>query len=172
MQSRRIRLIVLVLAMGLAGAVAGPRLWQWWMAPPRGYCPICHRHEHADSGVKLEVKGEGVIEVCCLGCGFSYGRQTSKPVTIVSVTNHETGKPLAPADAIFVVGSDVSPCTHDAPQLRIDGETVPVQWDRCLPSILAFAARAPADAFQRQHGGTLRSFQELQQQAAENQPLH
>jgi len=172
MQSRSIRLIVLVMALGLAGAFAAPRLRQWWMAPPRGCCPICQRHEHGDSGVTLAVKGEGEIEVCCLSCGLRYGRQTSKPVTIVSVTDHETGKPLAPDSATFVVGSDVSSCTHDAQQLRIEGKAVPVQWDRCLPSILAFAARAPADAFQRQHGGTLRSFQELQQQAAENQPLH
>lgn len=172
MQSRRIRLIVVVMALGLAGAVAAPRLWQWWMAPPRGYCPICHRHEHGNSGVTLAVKDEGVIETCCLSCALSYGRQTSKPVTVVSVTNHETGKPLAPDRATFVVGSDVTPCTHDAKQLRIDGEAVPVQWDRCLPSILAFAARAPAEIFQQQHGGTLRSFQELQQQAADNQPLH
>ena len=119
------------------------------MAPPHGYCPICQRHEHGDSVVKLQVKGEGVIEACCLSCALSYGRQTSKPVTIVSVTNHETGKPLAPDSATFVVGSDVSPCTHDAQQLRIEGEALPVQWDRCLPSILAFASRASADAFQR-----------------------
>ena len=47
-----------------------------------------------------------------------------------------------------------------------------MQWDRCLPSILAFASRASADAFHAQHGGTLRSFQELKQQATENQALH
>ena len=172
MQRRNIQLIVLVIALGLAGAVTAPRLWRWWMAPPHGYCPICQRHEHGDSVVKLEVKGEGVIEACCLSCALSYGRQTAKPVTIVSVTNHETGKPLAPAGATFVVGSDVSPCTHNAQQLRLEGEAVPVQWDRCLPSILAFASRAPADAFQAQHGGRLRTFEELQQQAAENQALH
>jgi hypothetical protein len=142
------------------------------MAPPHGYCPICQRHEHGDSVVKLQAKGEGVIEACCLSCALSYGRQTSKPVTILSVTNHETGKPLKPDTATFVVGSEVSPCTHNAQQLRVDGDTLPVQWDRCLPSILAFASRAPADAFQAQHGGTLRTFQELKQQAAENQALH
>jgi hypothetical protein len=107
-----------------------------------------------------------------LSCALSYGRQTSKPVTILSVTNHETGKPLQPDTATFVVGSDVSPCTHGAQQLRIEGEALPVQWDRCLPSILAFASRASADAFHAQHGGTLRGFQELKQQATENQALH
>ena len=172
MKRRNISLAVLALAVGLAVAVTAPRLRQWWMAPPHGYCPICRRHEHGDSVVKLQAQGEGVIEACCLSCALSYGRQTSKPVTILSVTNHETGKPLQPDTATFVVGSDVSPCTHNAQQLRIEGNALPVQWDRCLPSILAFASRAPADAFQAQHGGTLRSFKELKQQAAENQALH
>ena len=172
MKSRNISLAVLALAVGLGVAVTVPRLRQWWMAPPHGYCPICQRHEHGDSGVKLQAEGEGVIDACCLSCALSYGRQTSKPVTILSVTNHETGKPLQPDTATFVVGSDVSPCTHGAQQLRIEGEALPVQWDRCLPSILAFASRASADAFHAQHGGTLRGFQELKQQATENQALH
>lgn len=172
MHSRSIRLIVLVMAVGLAGAVAGPRVWQWWTAQPHGHCPICQRHEHGDSGVKLQAEGEGIIDACCLSCALSYGRQTSKAVTILSVTNHETGKPLQPDSATFVVGSDISPCTHDAQQLRLEGEAVPVQWDRCLPSILAFASAASADTFHVQHGGTLRSFRELKQQATENQALH
>lgn len=172
MTSRNISLAVLAVVAGLGVAVTVPRLRQWWMAPPHGYCPICQRHEHGDSGVKLQVEGEGIIDACCLSCALSYGRQTSKPVTILSVTNHETGKPLQPDTATFVVGSDVSPCTHGAQQLRIEGEALPVQWDRCLPSILAFASRASADAFHTQHGGTLRGFQELKQQATENQALH
>jgi hypothetical protein len=93
-------------------------------------------------------------------------------VTIISVTDHDSWKPLDPARAIFVLGSDVSPCTHDAEQLRMEGETLPVHWDRCMPSILAFASREAAGAFQRRHGGTLRSLQELKQQAMENEALH
>jgi hypothetical protein len=172
MKRRNILLAVLAVVVGLAAAAAAPRLGQWWMAAPHGYCPICRRHEHGDSVVKLQAQGEGVIEACCLSCALSYGRQTSKPVTILSVTNHETGKPLNPDNATFVLGSEVSPCTHNAQQLRLEAEALPVQWDRCLPSILAFATRESADAFRAQHGGTLRSFQELQQQAAENQALH
>jgi len=172
MKSRTVWQIVLAVGVGLALGIAAPRLRQWWMAPPHGYCPICQRHEHGDSSVKLQAQGEAIIEACCLSCALSYGRQTSKPVTIVSVTNHETGKPLQPDNATFVVGSDVSPCTHNTQQLRLEGEALPVQWDRCLPSILAFASRQSADAFRADHGGTLRSFQELRQQAAENQMLH
>lgn len=166
MKSRTISLAVLAVVVGLTLAATAPRLRQWWMAPPHGYCPICQRHEHADSGVKLQAQGEGVIDACCLSCALSYGRQTSKPVTILSVTNHETGKPLQPDTATFVVGSDVSPCTHDAQQLRLEGEALPVHWDRCLPSILAFPSAEAAETFRAQHGGRVRSLVELVEKAA------
>ena len=166
MKNRGIRLIGALLVLGITASVAGPRVWYWWTAPLAGYCPICRRHEHRDSLVKLQAEGEGVIETCCLSCAFSYGRQTSKAVTIVSVTDHETGKSLDPEKATFVVGSDVSPCTHATEPLRTEQAAVPVLWDRCLPSILALASRESAEAFLAQHGGRLRSLQEVRADTA------
>lgn len=166
MKNRGIYLIGALLVFLIAGNVAGPHVWNWATAPTSGYCPICRRHEHGDSIVRLQAKGEGAMEVCCLSCALSYARQTSKPVTILSVTNHETGKALQPDSATFVVGSDVSPCTHDAQQLRIEGEALPVQWDRCLPSILAFASAESAEAFRTEHGGRIRSLQQVRAETA------
>jgi hypothetical protein len=166
MKSRGMWLIGAVLVLGVAGGVAAPRAWRWWTAPPAGYCPICRRHEHKASLVKVRAEGEGVTDVCCLSCALAYGRQASKGVTIVSVTDHDSGKPLDPNAATFVVGSDVSPCTHDAQALRLEGEALPVQWDRCLPSILAFASQETAEAFRIQHGGRVQSLEEVTQNAA------
>lgn len=166
MKSRRIWLIVLAVVAGLGAGVAAPRLRHWWTAPPPGYCPICRRHEHRDSVVKLQAEGEGVIEVCCLSCALSYGRQTSKTITIVSVTDHETGKPLDPDKATFVVGSDASPCTHTTEHLRTEQAALPVLWDRCLPSILAFGSAESAEAFRTQHGGRVRSLQQVKADSA------
>lgn len=172
MKYRIVWLVALAVVVGLALEVAAPRVRQWWTAPRPGYCPICQRHEHRESVVKIEVEGEGEIEACCLSCALNYGRQTSKSVTVVSVTNHETGKVLDPDRATFLVGSDFSPCTHTTEQLRREDEALPVHWDRCLPSVLAFASRESADAFRFQHGGTLRSFEELKRQARDEQSLH
>jgi len=36
-------------------------------------------------------------------------------------------------------------------------------WDRCLPSVIAFATREDAQAFQEQSGGSLLTFAELVQ---------
>ena len=166
MKSRGMWLLGALLLLGVTVGVAAPRVWRWWTAPPAGYCPVCRRHEHRESLVRFRAEGEGVTEVCCLSCALAYGRQTSKAVTIVSVTDHNSGKPLDPDGATFVVGSDVSPCTHGAEQLRLEGETLPVHWDRCMPSILAFTSREAAEAFRTQHGGHLQALRDLTQKAA------
>lgn len=174
MKDRRVQLIGLLLIVGVAAAITAPRVWRWWTGPPAGYCPFCLRHEHKESVVKFRADGGRVTEACCLSCALNYGRQTHKAVTIVSVTDHESGKPIDPNTAIFVVGSDVTPCTHVHEAMRVgpQREAFPVRWDRCLPSILAFPSRESAETFSSLHGGRLRSLQDLQQQAASAEPLN
>ncbi|MFN8625300.1 MAG: hypothetical protein U0587_04860 [Candidatus Binatia bacterium] len=175
MKSRRIQLVGLVLIAAVAGGIAAPRVWRWWTGPPAGYCPYCLRHEHKESVVKFRANGGRVTEACCLSCALNYGRQLHKDVTIVSVTDHESGKPLDPTSALFVVGSDVTPCTHVHEDMRVgpQREAFPVRWDRCLPSILAFPSTAAAETFQAQHGGRVRTLAELRRQAAASgAPLH
>ena len=153
-------IIGILLIVGVAGGVAAPRVRHWWTAPPAGYCPFCHRHEHKESVVKIRAEGEEVREACCLACALTYGRQTSKAITVISVTDHNSGQAIDPNGATFVVGSDVSPCLHADRLVGAEGETSAVQWDRCLPSILAFATRQAAETFHAQHGGRLQSLRE------------
>jgi hypothetical protein len=96
-----------------------------------------------------------------MACALSYQRQSGKRVRIVSVTEHGTREMLDPAGAVFVVGSDESPCQHDMMRLGEDQSVEQIRWDRCLPSILAFASRDRAEAFRVEHGGTLRTLSEL-----------
>lgn len=165
MKSSSIRLIGALLVLGVTAGIAGPRVWRWWMAPPPGHCPICLRHEHKESLVKFQAAGEGITEVCCLSCALTYGRQTGKAITILHVTDHDNRQPLAPDMATFVVGSEVSPCTHAMAHVGPEAETYRVRWDRCLPSILAFASQKSAEGFRGEHGGRLRSLAELKQEA-------
>ncbi|MBP1687061.1 MAG: NosL [Deltaproteobacteria bacterium] len=174
MKNRRVQLIGLLLIVGVAAGVVAPRAWRWWTAPPAGYCPFCLRHEHKESVVKFRADGGRVTDACCLSCALNYGRQMHKAVTIVSVTDHESGQPIDPKTATFVVGSDVTPCTHVHEAMRVgpQREAFPVRWDRCLPSILAFPSTAAADTFRAQHGGRVRTLEELMKQAeASSEPL-
>jgi hypothetical protein len=150
----------LVVLAGTA-VLAGPRLWRAWIGPPAGVCPICLRHEHSDAEVEFRAEGEPPAKACCLKCALTHERQSGKKVTILSVTDHATGRPLDPASAFFVVGSNVSPCTHPMPPGEVPQE---VRWDRCLPSILAFPAQETADAFRVEHGGQVRRFEEIRRE--------
>jgi hypothetical protein len=166
MNKRHVRWLAALALVVAVAAVAAPRLWRWVEGPPAGYCPICLRHEHKESMVKFQAEGERITQACCLSCALTYGRQVHKKVTIVSVTDHNTGKEIGPEHASFIVGSDVSPCTHTMMHMGAEKQEYPVRWDRCLPSILAFSSAEAADAFRAQHGGRLRTLQELLQKAA------
>ncbi len=166
MSMQRTWLVAAVLALLAAVAFTGPRLWRWYHAPPAGYCPICLRQEHKESMVQFQAEGEPVINACCLSCALTYARQLHKSIRIVTVTDHDSGRPLDPNTAAFVVGSDVSPCTHAMMHLGPEKEEYPVHWDRCLPSILAFRSGEAAEQFQTQHGGRVRSLAELLERAA------
>ncbi len=161
MNKHRNWLIAAIIVL-VGGAVLGvPRAWRWFEAPPAGHCPICLRHEHKESMVQFQADGEPVTDACCLSCALTYGRQTHKHIRIVSVTDHETGKALAPEKAVFVVGSDVSPCAHSMVHVGEEKQEYAVRWDRCLPSILAFSSPELAEAFRAQHGGRVQTLGEL-----------
>ena len=169
MSRQRTWLIAVVLALLGATAFAGPRLWRWYNAPPAGHCHVCLRHEHKESLVRFQAEGEPVTNACCLSCALTYGRQLHKAVKIVAVTDHDTGASLDPSAAAFVVGSDVSPCTHAMMHLGPEKEEYPVHWDRCLPSIIAFRSADVAEQFRAQHGGRVRSLAELVEKAARSE---
>lgn len=166
MERRGVWIVVSLLLLATAAA-AGGVLWNSWSRPSHaGHCPFCLRAEHAESRVVIQAEGERPRDACCMSCALSYQRQTGKPIRVISVTDHRTHQVIDPAGAVFVVGSDESPCQHDMIRLGDDKSVDEVRWDRCLPSILAFGSRDQASAFQSEHGGALRTLTELMETAS------
>ena len=114
--------------------------------------------------VRFQAEGEPVTSACCLSCALTYGRQTHKSVRIISVTDHDNGGEITADRASFVAGSNISPCIHAMTHTGEEKEQYAVEWDRCLPSILAFASPQAAEAFRARHGGRVRSLRELMEQ--------
>ena len=73
----------------------------------------------------------------------------------ISVTDHAGGGSLAFESAFLVEGSDETPCMRHHPVLDERRTPMHVCYDRCMPSLIAFAAEDAARAFVREHGGTL-----------------
>jgi hypothetical protein len=99
---------------------------------------------------------------CCPSCAMSQRDQTGKPVTVTQLTDYNTGARLAPAAAWIVRASDVNPCIqHQHAIVNADKRVAAVEFDRCAPSLLAFARREDAAAFAARHSGQVLRFNEL-----------
>ena len=124
---------------------------------------ICqHSGRDIPPGVLTIGEVEGKTErFCCPACAFTAAVQTGKPVRILQLTDFNTHHSRDPETAFLVRGSDTVLCTHPHPLTDDAKQPLPVHFDRCLPSILAFGTRESAEAFQRERGGELLQIADL-----------
>ena len=120
-------------------------------------CQACGRAIHANMRTVAVVGNKREI-FCCPTCALSAGTQIHEPVRFVQLSGSETARPLRPEDAVAVEGSDVIPCVRSHAMLNRDGQPVPMELDRCSPSIIAFANRSVAERFAADHGGEVDAF--------------
>ena len=146
--------IVVVLLVGLA--YAGLSMSRS-TAPA---CQICRRAVHKDMRTVAFVGDEREI-FCCPTCALSAGAQLHKRVRFEELSDFVTGRVLRPASAFAVKGSDLIPCVHKEAMLDHDGQPAVSLFDRCSPSIIAFADRRQAVRFAAEHGGSVDTFSHL-----------
>lgn len=157
----------IVLAFALGIGYAGWRMWN----PSRVVaCQACGRAIHANMRT-VAYLGDQREMFCCPTCALSAGTQTHQPVRFVQLADYNTGHLLRPADAFAVEGSDVIPCVRSHEMLNGDGQPVPMEFDRCSPSIIAFANRTAAERFASEHGGKVNTFLQTVAQSPPN-PRH
>ena len=120
-------------------------------------CDACTRPLHHHSQVVGLVGGDREI-FCCLACALSTQRQTGTPVKVVKLTDYETDSRLLPEGAYLAVGTNVNLCTQHHAMLDESKHSYPVGFDRCSPSILAFARKQSAERFVQEHGGQLERY--------------
>jgi len=156
---KRRRWLVGVLSV-LAGSTLG---YAGWRAFRSGTveCYACKRPIHDHS--KTVAFADGRLRLfCCPACALSEHEQTGKPVTITRLTSFSTGEPLAPENAYVVRGSDVNMCIRDRGIIDADKRPAALRFDRCAPSLYAFAQLGEASEFARQHGGEVMRFREAE----------
>ena len=105
------------------------------------------------------------VQTCCPRCGLHYIASEKLPVASLTVRDFETSTGLPAEGAFYVEGSDVAPCamaSSDSSQPRDErGCCLKTVYDRCQPSVLAFATRRSAESFAREHGGDVKSLGEI-----------
>ena len=126
-------------------------------------CRICQRPIHAEARAVIEVEGKRE-PVCCARCALTLQQQEHRPVPLVEVTDYVSRQPLVPEAAYYVEGSRVVLCERHEPLLDQTKHPYPRVFDRCVPSLYAFARREEAEAFAARNGGTVQRLPELLQE--------
>lgn len=148
---------ILGLAVLFSAAVAaGYAGWHVYSTSHEAICDVCMRTIHVHSRTVAEIDGRAE-EFCCPMCALTASRQSGAAVRFLEFTNYVNHEPLAPEDAYLVRGSDVNPCMEQEDESIWDqeGQSVPMQFDRCSPSILAFSTPQIAQEFVEIHGGEM-----------------
>ena len=123
-------------------------------------CYACQRAVHAHSRTVAIFHGKPRT-FCCPACALSEHEQEGKPVQVTELSAFPSGARLSPNDAFIVRGSDVNMCVRTRELMDADKRPADLHYDRCSPSLIAFAKRSEARQFVREHGGEVLSFSEV-----------
>lgn len=144
-------------AVVLAGVLGG---FLYTRTVGNDLCDVCYRPRHEETFYRIHLDSGESVEVCCPRCGLRF-QEGRNDVVRAEVTDFVTKEHLDAADAFYVENSPVHFCSHAAIQEDRSGTQYQVAWDRCLPSLIAFSTRDAARAFQAEHGGVIKTYEEL-----------
>ena len=153
-RARQFAVFTMVAFVVLAAGYAG---WRGYLRSQPEQCYACQRPIHAHLRTVAVAKGSSRL-FCCPACALSEQRQEGKAVRVTELTAFMSGAKLSPDKAYVVKGSDVNMCAHAHEMIDADKRAAAVQYDRCAPSLLAFAQEGEAIQFSREHGGTVLPF--------------
>ena len=126
------------------------------------FCSQCGRGECKNLAFTIRLADGGAVETCCPRCALRYLSSERPVVAGLTVRAFSDAATLDARKAFYVEGSDAHPCSH-AEGTPVDerGCCLKAVYDRCEPSLVAFASAQAAESFVRDHGGFVRRFDEL-----------
>lgn len=155
-------LIALIFAVLVVGGLSYSA-WRYVAERDSHSCKACFRPVHAHSQAVALVDGKRG-SYCCPACALSEHYQSGKPVEVIELTDHLSGRKVQPSGVFVVRNSRVNPCLQHQPALTPDKQPVHSHYDRCSPSILVFASSTIAEGFSQEHGGQVLPFADLASQ--------
>ena len=141
-------------------AMLGYAGWRTFSYSSADECYACKRPIHAHSKTVAVANGHA-RPFCCPACALSQHEQAGEPIHVTQLTAFLDGKALAPENAYVVRGSTVNMCERTQELIQQDKRQADLRYDRCAPSLIAFAQRGEALEFAREHGGEVVPFQEV-----------
>ena len=148
------------LLVSLVVVALGYGAWRLMSVRAQEACQACRRPIHAHTKTVGVLDGKREL-FCCPSCALSEQSQSGKSIEIVELSDFRSGAKLFPSQAYVVRDSDENPCLKMQPALNLDKQPLELHFDRCVPSMLAFARRQDAVSFAEQHGGRVFRFADV-----------
>ena len=124
-------------------------------------CAVCQRDECKAMAFRMTLEDGKTVETCCPRCGMHYLESSKQQPRRLEATDFATGRWIEASTATFVSDSDVRGCATMETRRDAQGCCLIKGYDRCLPSLVAFADVSRAEAFRKEHGGQRVSIQEV-----------
>ncbi len=93
---------------------------------------------------RVTLESGKVVETCCPRCGLHYLESSHQQARKMEATDFATGNWVDAATAVYVSDSDMHPCAEMQTMRDPQGCCMMKTYDRCLPSLVAFAAKEQA----------------------------
>jgi ribosomal protein L24E len=126
-------------------------------------CNICGRQIHP--GMSFVVETDGRAEhACCPRCGMHFALSHHGKAQKLRATDMNSGKLIPAETAYYDEGGNINHCAAHGEAVERQPQGVSVRdYDRCLPTLVAFQTRAEAETYQKEHGGRVLSYSEALQ---------
>ena len=150
---------ILVLSVVAAFAVLGVVYAQ--KSQPPGACDFCERSVCQGTAYTVHLSFGRTKHACCPRCGIQFEKEHPGTARRTLVKDFATGREIRAQDAVYVEGSDFSHCKMGMIARDQEGASFTVCYDRCMPSVVAFAEHHSAAQFEAAHGGRLVAHDQL-----------
>jgi len=142
-------------------ALAGYYVWTGRIAGGKPLCEVCRRVIQPTTSFRIVGIDGKIRTACCPRCGLTSVIKNGGKV--LDVIDFSTKKRIAAAEAIYLEGSDIMQCCSTAGFRAAEGTYQKIDYDRCMPSLLAFSRRSDAEAVRQTHGGTIITFEQARE---------
>jgi hypothetical protein len=149
------------LAVICIAALLGYFVWSGRIAGGKPVCEVCNRVIQTATSFRIARPDGSTKSVCCPRCGLAAVIQNGGRV--LDAVDFTTKRRVGAVEAIYLEGSDIMECCMSTGFRSDAGAYQKMEYDRCMPSLLAFTRREDAEMVRQKHGGNILGFEEARQ---------